>query len=171
MRKTFHALSPLHFLMGKCTAGVKCSLDITSKNIVSSTERKSTESAKDLLKTNVLGPWLHQDNSKELVISKYTWWRNSLRTSSVAVCRGIKSCQRQAGLLPAQTIQSLNSTKLTASNHQIEPQSNRFFVFLQFQRYWSGRFHSYSVMLLLMVLLRAAIIFGIPNNFFFANKL
>ena len=104
MRKTFHALSPLHFLMGKCTAGVKCSLDITSKNIVSSTERKSTESAKDLLKTNVLGPWLHQDNSKELVISKYTWWRNSLRTSSVAVCRGIKSCQRQAGLLPAQTI-------------------------------------------------------------------
>ena len=104
MRKTFHALSTLHFLMGKCTAGVKCSLDITSKNIVSSTERKSTESAKDLLKTNVLGPWLHQDNSKELVISKYTWWRNSLRTSSVAVCRGIKSCQRQAGLLPAQTI-------------------------------------------------------------------
>ena len=66
MRKTFHALSPLHFLMGKCTAGVKCSLDITSKNIVSSKERKSMESAKDLLKTNVLGPWLHQDNRKEL---------------------------------------------------------------------------------------------------------
>ena len=50
------------------------------KAIVCSTERKTTESAKGLLRTNVLGPWLNQDNSKELVISMYTWRRNSLRT-------------------------------------------------------------------------------------------
>ena len=39
---------------GQVQRGVKCSLDITSKNIVSSTERKSTESAKDLLKTKCI---------------------------------------------------------------------------------------------------------------------